>query len=268
MAGRLALVLGSVLFTLLIAELGARLWRGPATLLDWQNIVLRDRRNTATHHNAGRQIHDSELGFVPRPAISKDGFTYDANGYRVTPPGGATPAILVVGDSFAHGDEVADHEAWPARVQSLLGRRVVNAAVSGYGLDQAILRAERAAADVRPAVIVLSFIGDDLRRSEMRRVWGAEKPYFELVNGALEPRNVPVPRPPDPAATLDMWQTLFGWSVAFFYHLLNGIRHLAWDAGFGFDLPTAYKSGYAVLIGTAVLTIAAWVAGYFEMGAF
>jgi succinate dehydrogenase / fumarate reductase cytochrome b subunit len=61
---------------------------------------------------------------------------------------------------------------------------------------------------------------------------------------------------------------LLGWSVAFFYHLLNGIRHLAWDAGFGFDLPTAYKSGYAVLIGTAILTIAAWVIGYFQMGAF
>ncbi|WP_374654326.1 succinate dehydrogenase, cytochrome b556 subunit [Dongia sp.] len=61
---------------------------------------------------------------------------------------------------------------------------------------------------------------------------------------------------------------LFGWSIAFFYHLLNGIRHLAWDAGFGFELPTAAKSGYAVLIGTAILTVAAWLAGYFQMGAF
>jgi succinate dehydrogenase / fumarate reductase cytochrome b subunit len=59
---------------------------------------------------------------------------------------------------------------------------------------------------------------------------------------------------------------LFGWSVAFFYHLLNGIRHLAWDAGFGFELPAAAKSGYAVIIGTAILTIAAWVIGYFQMG--
>ena len=61
---------------------------------------------------------------------------------------------------------------------------------------------------------------------------------------------------------------LFGWTVAFFYHLLNGLRHLAWDAGFGFELPTAYKTGYAVFIGTAVLTIAAWVIGYYQMGAF
>lgn len=61
---------------------------------------------------------------------------------------------------------------------------------------------------------------------------------------------------------------LFGWTVAFFYHLLNGIRHLAWDAGWGFELPTAYKTGYAVLIGTAALTLLAWVIGYFRMGAF
>jgi succinate dehydrogenase / fumarate reductase cytochrome b subunit len=61
---------------------------------------------------------------------------------------------------------------------------------------------------------------------------------------------------------------LLGWSIAFFFHLLNGIRHLAWDAGWGFELPAAYKTGYAVFIGTAVLTILAWVIGYYRMGAF
>jgi succinate dehydrogenase / fumarate reductase cytochrome b subunit len=43
--------------------------------------------------------------------------------------------------------------------------------------------------------------------------------------------------------------------VAFWYHFLNGIRHLMWDAGYGLDLPTVYRSGYAVLAGTAVLTL-------------
>ncbi len=61
---------------------------------------------------------------------------------------------------------------------------------------------------------------------------------------------------------------LLAWSIAFFYHLLNGLRHLAWDAGWGFELPAAYATGYAVLIGTAVLTILAWVIGYYQMGAF
>lgn len=61
---------------------------------------------------------------------------------------------------------------------------------------------------------------------------------------------------------------LFGWSIAFFYHLLNGIRHLAWDAGWGLDLPTTYRSGWSVVVGTGVLTLLAWIVGYYQMGAF
>jgi succinate dehydrogenase / fumarate reductase cytochrome b subunit len=52
---------------------------------------------------------------------------------------------------------------------------------------------------------------------------------------------------------------LFLWSVAFFYHLCNGIRHLAWDAGYGFELRSAYRSGYAVLAMTALLTVLTWL---------
>jgi succinate dehydrogenase / fumarate reductase cytochrome b subunit len=59
---------------------------------------------------------------------------------------------------------------------------------------------------------------------------------------------------------------LFGWTVAFFFHLLNGIRHLAWDAGLGFELSSTYRSGWAVVIGTVVLSIGAWALGYYEMG--
>jgi len=52
---------------------------------------------------------------------------------------------------------------------------------------------------------------------------------------------------------------LFGWSLAFFYHLCSGIRHLAWDAGHGFEIHTAYRTGYAVLAATVVLTVLAWL---------
>jgi len=51
---------------------------------------------------------------------------------------------------------------------------------------------------------------------------------------------------------------LFGFSLAMVYHLLNGIRHLAWDSGRGFDIPAAYKSGYAVFALTAVITAVIW----------
>lgn len=51
---------------------------------------------------------------------------------------------------------------------------------------------------------------------------------------------------------------LFGWTFAFFYHLANGIRHLLWDTGWGFDLDTAYKTGYAAIAAAIVLTLLTW----------
>lgn len=60
---------------------------------------------------------------------------------------------------------------------------------------------------------------------------------------------------------------LFGWTLAFFYHLANGIRHLAWDAGWGFDLPVTYRSGWIAIIGAVMLTLVAWVLGYIARGA-
>ncbi|MGE0425116.1 MAG: succinate dehydrogenase, cytochrome b556 subunit [Reyranellaceae bacterium] len=55
---------------------------------------------------------------------------------------------------------------------------------------------------------------------------------------------------------------LFGWTWCLFYHLFNGIRHLFWDAGYGFDLKTAYNSGWAVVGGSAVATVGAWLLSY------
>jgi succinate dehydrogenase / fumarate reductase cytochrome b subunit len=59
---------------------------------------------------------------------------------------------------------------------------------------------------------------------------------------------------------------LFGWSFALFYHLCNGIRHLFWDAGYGFEIETAQRSGLAAVAGAVVLTVICWVAGYMMMG--
>lgn len=60
---------------------------------------------------------------------------------------------------------------------------------------------------------------------------------------------------------------LFGWTFALFYHLCNGIRHLFWDAGRGLELPAIYASGWAVVVASLALTLAAWVWGYAAMGA-
>lgn len=55
---------------------------------------------------------------------------------------------------------------------------------------------------------------------------------------------------------------LLGFSFALFFHLCNGIRHLFWDAGIGFELKTAYASGTAVIILSIVMTVLAWSLAY------
>jgi succinate dehydrogenase / fumarate reductase, cytochrome b subunit len=60
---------------------------------------------------------------------------------------------------------------------------------------------------------------------------------------------------------------LLGWSYALFYHMCNGLRHLFWDAGKGFEIETAYMTGRIVIAASVLLTIAAWVWGYAAMGA-
>lgn len=55
---------------------------------------------------------------------------------------------------------------------------------------------------------------------------------------------------------------MLGFTWALFFHLCNGLRHLYWDAGWGFEIASVYRSGYMVVIGATVLTVLAWIAAY------
>jgi succinate dehydrogenase / fumarate reductase cytochrome b subunit len=61
---------------------------------------------------------------------------------------------------------------------------------------------------------------------------------------------------------------LFGITWALFFHLLNGIRHLFWDMGHGFELKTAHNSGVLVIVLSAILTVILWIYGYWSLGAW
>jgi succinate dehydrogenase / fumarate reductase cytochrome b subunit len=51
---------------------------------------------------------------------------------------------------------------------------------------------------------------------------------------------------------------LIGWSFSFFFHLSNGIRHLIWDSGRGFEKSTASASAWIVLLLAIILTALYW----------
>lgn len=173
-----------------IAEVGLRLHHG--ALFSFESL-RRDRIDSADVD------YDPHLGWVPSPGAFQrrelPEYVITPARLRSQPPIAATSAspIVTVGDSFTFGDEVADGETWPARLAEVLGRPVLNGGVSGYGLDQAALRAERLSSEHAPGIVVLAAIADDINRAEFDR-YQAAKPYFVVEDGDLAPRSVPVPR--------------------------------------------------------------------------
>ncbi len=55
---------------------------------------------------------------------------------------------------------------------------------------------------------------------------------------------------------------LFGLTFSLFYHLANGVRHLVWDTGKGFEIKTADMSGWAVIVFAIVATVLIWVIAF------
>ena len=56
---------------------------------------------------------------------------------------------------------------------------------------------------------------------------------------------------------------LIGFTLALCYHFCNGIRHLAWDAGKGFEKHTSHRTGVIVFIAAALMTLAFWLIAFF-----
>jgi hypothetical protein len=208
--GRLGLTLAAIAVSLGALELGLRLGHGK-WIAAWPNFVL-EARMVLAERELGRFVGNPLLGYEPRQAYTAPGTSFDREGFRRTGEAPSGDTVLAVGDSYTYGEEVADGETWPAHLQRLTGTRVLNAGVSGYGLDQSVLRAEKLAVGRSLSTIVVGFIADDVQRTEMRRLWGAEKPYFDVAEGRLVLRNVPVPPRPDPRTTLTFWQRSLGYS--------------------------------------------------------
>ncbi len=137
-----------------------------------------------------RLILDPELGWVTH------GADYDEHGARrglEARPGARR--IVVVGCSFAHGDEVENDETWEVALER---RRpdlhLFNLGVGGYGLDQALLRHRRDGAKLAPDELWLVLMPDAALRTvstyapALRHyaISVAFKPRFELEDGRLE----------------------------------------------------------------------------------
>jgi hypothetical protein len=217
------LVGASLLVSFVLLEVGIRVYSSKADLFTFPNYIYAQLEL----YRAYPSIFHPDLGYIPEPGFA--GFidhwdsqvtildrSVRSNGAGAKAADPSAPVILTVGDSFTFGDEVSDHETWPALLEQKSGYRVINAGVSGYGLDQAILRAERLIPRIEPDLLLVSFIPDDIARTEMAVRAGVAKPYFEVAGDRLVRRNAPVPRLPAGETKLGLLREIAGYS-----YLLN-----------------------------------------------
>jgi hypothetical protein len=203
----------STVGTLLLLEFGVRIYRGQLFSLPGRSAGLDLIRSGYP------ASYDPLLGYVPTPGthgtdniwktevnITADGFRSNGND---APPSG-TP-ILAVGDSMTFGDEVDDDETWPAQLERLLRRPVVNGGVFGYGFDQIALRAEQLLPHVPADILIVSVLPESILRSEFSYRFAA-KPYFRVVKGALVLENVPIPEPESGRSGESTWKRGLRWS--------------------------------------------------------
>jgi hypothetical protein len=137
---------------------------------------------------------DKLLGWTLKESVSVPmwGGTLSTNeaGLRVVEGATAKPGkafVLAAGCSATMGDEVSDEFSWPVLLEAKSGKKVINAGVSGYGLDQAYLRAEILLSQYQTEWIVLTIIPDSIFRALHNRRFGVPKPVFTVKNsGELE----------------------------------------------------------------------------------
>jgi hypothetical protein len=183
-------LIGAGFLSLLGIEVALRLYLHQPifTLCDWRGLGV-------TILQTGGGQYDRLLGWTQAPNFAGGGFNTFEYGIRKNSEGDAlTPnAVLAVGDSFTVGSEVIDQETWPAQVEKLLGVRVLNAGVGGYGLDQSVLNTERLIPILRPRVVILGIHEEAIARLNYRS-YNTPKPYFVEENGEWMLKNQPVPR--------------------------------------------------------------------------
>ncbi len=190
---KLLFALAPLVLLLGLGELAMRIARDPLHFGSFRELRL----DQAKRGYPARP--DPQLGYSPIPGHATERSRWgtrvhiDAEGLRSNGPGApeALPGIVAVGDSFTFGDQVHDEESWPAHLSHRMGCKVWNGGVFGYSLTQAALRAEALLRDRKVAWVVLSIIPDDIQRSEFRRRY-TSVPWFEIHDGALVLRNVPV----------------------------------------------------------------------------
>ncbi len=195
------LILHSLMLSLafLAIEVGLRLMARPDPMgtrigdlvlvpYDWDHVAERSRSQLqSSRAPGGFYVEDRDLGWTVAPSRrSRDGlYATSVEGARSREPGDAlfdSPVrrrVLITGDSFAFSEEVPFEASVTRHLERELGAgtQVVTIGVPGYGIDQAVLRAERDGVQWKADVTVLQFVQDDIHR--IGSIYLFNKPWWE-----------------------------------------------------------------------------------------
>ncbi len=215
-----SIVFISLLFGFLLLEFGGRLYSRSVDLFHFENFVS---RQLDLFESLYPSAYNSNLGYIPKPGtagVSNPWATFvtilehgiRSNGGNEEVHNARDAIILAVGDSFTFGDNVSDHETWPAYLDTLVKEKVINGGVFGYGLDQTVLRAEELASIFTVQILVVSFIPADINRTQFSMRTGVSKPYFVMDDGQLVRKNRPVPQVRPVKDRIGLLRSILGYS--------------------------------------------------------
>lgn len=186
----------------LVGKYGILQSRGSYLLAD-PNVVMSEKEIEKYFSK-----RDSVLGWPSSKHFGSGDF--DTSGARPSPvfPHSGSAHVSLYGDSFTYGTDVDHEHAWGNLLARLIGHRVANYGVPGYGPDQAFLRF-RNNVDDGSKIVILGFIGADLIRllNQDRRLIGNQggglllKPRF-ILNENQQLTLIPIP-PITPDLTQD-----------------------------------------------------------------
>ena len=181
--------LGLILFGVLLALAGVEV------VLRW-SVVVPEGDNPLYHFHHS----DPYLGWAGKPNVRmryrRPEFNtlveLDAGGWRrpLPSPPDAARRILVLGDSFTWGWGVSQGELFTDRLQARLPTvALVNRGLFGFGTAQEYLLLQRELAAAHYDAVVLMFFVNDVADNIDGK--DGHRPYFDLVDGRLQPRNQP-----------------------------------------------------------------------------